>query len=63
MKEVEEAYIRLVLARTQDNRRQAAQILGISLHTLYNKLGQFQMREKDLLQTRVRGSATLTERA
>jgi DNA-binding NtrC family response regulator len=38
MKDVEEAYIRLTLHHTNGNRRRAAEILGISLHTLYNKL-------------------------
>jgi DNA-binding NtrC family response regulator len=38
MKDVEEAYIRLTLDHTEGNRRRAAEILGISLHTLYNKL-------------------------
>lgn len=38
MKEVEEAYIRLTLRHTHNHRRRAAELLGISLHTLYNKL-------------------------
>ncbi|HWB85179.1 MAG TPA: sigma-54 dependent transcriptional regulator [Bryobacteraceae bacterium] len=38
MKDVEEAYIRLTLQHTGNNRRRAAEMLGISLHTLYNKL-------------------------
>ena len=38
MREVEEAYIHLALKHTNNNRRRAAEILGISLHTLYNKL-------------------------
>ena len=38
MKDVEEAYIRLTLQHTNGNRRRAAEILGISLHTMYNKL-------------------------
>ena len=38
MKDVEEAYIRLALQHTKNNRRRAADLLGISLHTLYNKL-------------------------
>ena len=35
MKDVEEAYIRLTLNHTNGNRRRAAEVLGISLHTLY----------------------------
>ena len=38
MKELEEAYIQVVLSHTNGNRRQAAEILGIGLHTLFNKL-------------------------
>jgi DNA-binding NtrC family response regulator len=45
MKEVEEAYIKLVLKHTEHNRKRAAEILDIGLHTLYNKLRSY--REKD----------------
>jgi len=45
MKEVEEAYIRLILKHTDNNRKRAADILDIGLHTLYNKLRAY--REKD----------------
>jgi DNA-binding NtrC family response regulator len=45
MEEVEEAYIRLALQQTNQNRRRAAEILGISLHTLYNKLRLYRESE------------------
>ena len=38
LKDIEQAYIELALRHTNNNRRRAAEILGISLHTLYNKL-------------------------
>jgi two-component system response regulator FlrC len=47
MKEVEEAYIRLTLHHTNGNRRRAAEILGISLHTLYNKLRLYRGKSLD----------------
>ena len=45
MKDVEEAYIRLTLRHTNGNRRRAAESLGISLHTLYNKLRLYRGKE------------------
>ena len=45
MNEVEEAYIRLVLKHTGNNRRRAAEILQIGLHTLYNKLRRYRGEE------------------
>ena len=45
MKDVEEAYIRLTLRHTNGNRRRAADTLGISLHTLYNKLRLYRGKE------------------
>lgn len=45
MEEVEQAYIRLALQHTNQNRRRAAEILGISLHTLYNKLRLYRESE------------------
>jgi DNA-binding NtrC family response regulator len=46
MEELEEAYITLVLQRTNNNKTQAAEILGISVRTLHNKLGLMAGREK-----------------
>ena len=46
MKEVEEAYIRLVLKHTSNNRKRAAEILDIGLHTLYNKLRAYREEEE-----------------
>jgi DNA-binding NtrC family response regulator len=42
MSEVQEAYIRLALKHTKGNRRRAAEILGLSLRTLHNKLRSYE---------------------
>jgi DNA-binding NtrC family response regulator len=42
MREVEEAYIRLVLRHTSNNKRRAAKVLGICLRTLHGKLRSFE---------------------
>jgi len=44
MGDVEEAYLRLTLKHTNNNKRRAAQILGVSLGTLHNKLRSYQVR-------------------
>jgi len=44
MREVEEAYIRLVLRHTSNNKRRAAKVLGICLRTLHGKLRSFEDR-------------------
>lgn len=42
MSEVEEAYILLTLKHANNNRRQAAEMLGLCLRTLHNKLRSFE---------------------
>ena len=41
LQEMEEAYIRLTLSHTNNNRIKTAEILGISLRTLYKRLAEF----------------------
>jgi DNA-binding NtrC family response regulator len=45
LSEVEEAYIRLTLLHTANNKRRAAQILGLCVRTLHNKLRQYQDKQ------------------
>ena len=42
MEEVEYEYIKRILEKTQGNKLQAAQILGIDRKTLYRKLGEME---------------------
>jgi DNA-binding protein Fis len=51
MSEVEQAYIDLVLKHTNNNKTRAAQILGLSLRTLHNRVraGSDAGAEKDSL--------------
>jgi DNA-binding NtrC family response regulator len=44
MSEVEEAYVRLVLKHTKNNKRQAAKILDMCLRTLHSKLRSYEGR-------------------
>jgi DNA-binding NtrC family response regulator len=41
MDEVEEAYLRLTLTYTNDNKTRAAEILGLSLRTLHNRISSY----------------------
>jgi DNA-binding NtrC family response regulator len=46
MNEVEEAYIRLALVYTKNNKHRAAELLGISLRNLHNKVRAYAERAK-----------------
>ncbi len=62
LRAVEEAYIRLTLKQTKNNKKQTAQILGISIRTLHNRLAEFAAADaaarngQTLLRTGVGGS-------
>ncbi|HLK68115.1 MAG TPA: sigma-54 dependent transcriptional regulator [Bryobacteraceae bacterium] len=47
MNEVEEAYIRLALAYTKNNKHRAAELLGISLRNLHNKVRTYAQRNTE----------------
>ena len=46
LEELEQAYIRRILAKMGGNKYQAAQVLGIDRKTLYRKLGEMGEKEK-----------------
>jgi DNA-binding NtrC family response regulator len=54
MEEVEEQYLRLTLKHTNNNKRRAAEMLGLCLRTLHNKLRTYE-RDKDKAQSAVVG--------
>jgi DNA-binding NtrC family response regulator len=45
MRDIEEAYVKLVLKHTNNNKTRAAKILGISIRTLQNRLGELAAAE------------------
>lgn len=45
LSEVEKAYVLLTLKKTGNNKKQAAEILGISIRTLHNRLAEFAAEE------------------
>jgi DNA-binding NtrC family response regulator len=49
--EVEKAYIRRTLQHTKNNKRRAAEILGMSVRTLHNRLAEFAVEESKAAST------------
>ena len=47
LQEMEDAYIRLTLTHTNNNRQRAAEILGISLRTLFKRLSEFSKADQE----------------
>jgi DNA-binding NtrC family response regulator len=48
LEEMEKVYIEKVLRQSHGHRSQAAKILGVTRHTLYNKIKQFRISERKL---------------
>jgi len=46
LSQAEESYIKLTLEYVNNNRKRAAEILGISLRTLQNRIGEFRKNAK-----------------
>ena len=47
LRQIEEAYIRLTVKHAHNNKRRAAQILGISERTLHSRLSEFEAADAE----------------